>query len=71
MPPNDGSITLTQQLDESTLSEAQRQKLQSVRDTYKLDNLLDFEGNKGREVGAHMMRVVDSLLKAAGQPSYQ
>jgi hypothetical protein len=37
-------------LDESTLSDEQKKGLQSFRDTYKLDNLLDFEGNKGREV---------------------
>lgn len=37
-------------MDESTLSEAQRKNLQSFRDTYKLDNVLDFDGNKGREV---------------------
>lgn len=42
------------QLDESTLSEAEKKNLQSFRDTYKLDDLLDFEGSKGREVWMYM-----------------
>lgn len=38
------------QLDETTLSDAEKKSLQTFRDNYKLDDLLDFQGNKGREV---------------------
>lgn len=37
-------------MDETTLSEAEKKSLQTFRDNYKLDDLLDFQGNKGREV---------------------
>lgn len=38
------------QLDESTLSEAERKKLQGVRASYKLDGVLDFDGAGSNEV---------------------